>query len=391
VDLGTEFAVEVKSDFGSRKSAQAASNPTSDLRPPTSTEVHVLQGEVSVQPATSLQSPTSDVRTPTLLKAGEAVVSERNVTALRVTKAEPARFVRELPAEEPGTSPGDILAVSRRTLKLVKIDPKTGEQKLLAQGNRDQHGTDWMCVAVNKQGQVLVGTDQLMELGGSQVLRIDPRDGAIRVLARGGLMAKGRISGIAIAPDGKIYATQDGVDDKILTIDPKSGAVAEFATFGNNAWGIAIDVNGRDLIAVSDWTGTVARLDGKAITPWVFGNDTKGVRGVAVRPDGRVFISISSDQQCRIAEVDRDTRHVSEIVHLPSRQNNLLGMLAVEAGGRLIVADNWTPASVYRVDVEARTITPLATGGHLSEVLGVAVVPELRAQTGPNAGGRSQE
>ena len=67
VDLGTEFAVEV----GSRRSEVGMGNvktPTSDLRPPTSTEVHVLRGEVSVQPAADSLTqaspipPTSDLR-----------------------------------------------------------------------------------------------------------------------------------------------------------------------------------------------------------------------------------------------------------------------------------------------------------------------------------------
>ena len=47
-----------------------------------------------------------------------------------------------------------------------KIDPKTGKQTVLAQGDRNLHGLSWMCVAVDQQGQVLVGTEANKETGG---------------------------------------------------------------------------------------------------------------------------------------------------------------------------------------------------------------------------------
>jgi len=384
VDLGTEFAVSVELPAQSE-----IRNLKSEIP---STEVHVLRGEVQIisEQAAGAEVPQSKIGAPAaaghpkskILRAGEAVVSDADAAAPRVIKAEPARFVRKLSADEPGASPGatgltpgDILAVSRHTLKLVKIDPQTGEQTLLAQGNRDQHGTDWMCVAVDGGGRAIVGTDG--PVPGSRVLRIDPRGGKIDVLAAGGLLEQGRVSGLAIGPDGAIYATHDGVDDKILKIDPQSRAVAEVAGFGSNAWGVAVDVNGRDLFATSDGTGTVALIRGGKIAPWVFGNKTQGVRGVAVRPDGRVFVSVTKEAACKIVEVDRTTHAVTDIASLPPQPSVVLGMMAVEADGHLIVAHSGLNGKVYRVDVDARTMTPLSAGKHLEEVFGVAVVAQF--------------
>ena len=399
VDLGTEFAVEV----GSRGSEVGMGNvktPTSDLRPPTSTEVHVLRGEVSVQPAAHTLNqaspipPTSDLRPPTLLKAGEAVVSEAGDAAPRAIKAEPSRFVRELPkeevaainpkrergADEPGASvmglqPGDILAVSRSALKLVKIDPKTGEQILLARGERGIHGTDWMCVAVDAQRRAVVGTDGPAE-SGSRVLRIDPRDGSISILASGGLLTTGRVTALAIAEDGMIFATLDGIEDKVLKIDPQTREVSEIASFGNNVWGIAMDVQGHDLMAVSDGAGAVAQISGKKVNLWVAGRDTEGARGVAVRPDGRVFVSIYSDPGRRIVEIDRHTHRVTDIATLPPQQDAILGLLAIEPSGNLIVGSYGGQGRVYRIDVLKGTATILSSDGHLEASGGVAVVPE---------------
>jgi len=394
VDLGTEFAVSVQSLHPATDPAAPILQPASS----SSTEVHVLRGEVEVISALvatqAPQSPQSKIQNPKskILKSGEAIIGGPAGKNPRRVQAEPAKFVRELPVakltavEEPGASAlrlmaGDILAVSRNTLKLVKIDPRTGKQTVLAQGNPDLHGREWMCVAVDGQGSVLVGADRAGGgTGGSLVLRIDPRDGAIRVLASDGLLSHGRINGLTVAADGGIYGTLDGAKDEIFRIDPQTGAASTVVAFGSSVWGIATDMGGRDLLVNAYGDGAVVQIKDRTLNTWVQSSQVPGGPwGVAVRPDGRVFVSATSSTQGTIVEVDRATHRVTEVVSIPKEHDWMLGTLAVEPDGRLIVCKYDAESSVYRIDVDARTVVPVAVGGHLQRVMGVAVVPAAPA------------
>ena len=142
-----------------------------------------------------------------------------------------------------------------------------------------------------------------------------------------------------------------------------------------DVWGIAADSDGRALIAVSDYLGSVARIDGQTVALWTNASGTNGAHGVIVRPDGRVFVSVTTDLQCKIVEVDRKTHGVTEIVSMPRQDEWTFGMLAVEADGRLIFGNAAPTSNVYRVDVDARTIVPVAEGKELERVWGVAVGP----------------
>jgi hypothetical protein len=94
-DLGTQFGVLVRSEVGSRKSD--SSEPTSDLRLPTSTEVHVFQGRVDVTEADQVANATpSTIHHPpsTILTSGQAVAM--SLTGLeRLPAADPFRFRTE--------------------------------------------------------------------------------------------------------------------------------------------------------------------------------------------------------------------------------------------------------------------------------------------------------
>ena len=393
VDLGTEFAVDVSATTVTPTAAANASAPPASGGAPQSTAgdtftaVHVLLGEVAIRPMSAGPGKASEEKPSTIMKAGQAAVSKPGEIAPRMVPAEPTKFVRELPPADSGASPhplspGDIVAVNRNKLTLVKIDPQTGEQKVLARGNRDLHGWEWMCAAVDPQGKILVGTDRGQGRGG-QVLRIDSRDGSIDVLASTGLMSEGRISGLTVAADGRIFAAQDSAEDKVLQIDPQSGAAATVAPFGGNIWGIAADVGGHDLLAVSDLGDALTQIRGQTVSSWVRNPMFEGApRGVAVRPDGRVFVSATSHTHGRIVEVDRTTHRLTEVVSVP-RQEWTFGMLAVDPDGQLIVSKYDAQSSIYRIDVDARTIVAVATGGQLEQVLGVAVVPGRPAAKRP--------
>jgi ferric-dicitrate binding protein FerR (iron transport regulator) len=394
VDLGTEFGVEVKAEGGRRKGAQADAAPTSDFRPPTSIEVQVFQGEVSVVSNVE-QIAHVPATQPQVLRAGQGVAADSVSNELRIIPADPARFVRELPAEgiasskqkrEPGAGtvaalrlmPGDVLAVSRYTLKLVKIDRQSGEQTLLVEGERGIHGTDWMCAVVDGRQRVLIGVGGLglvSEHGGG-IVRFDPQTGKLDVLAREGLLAKGRINSLAVASDGAIFASLDGSQDQIIQIDPETGAAKEVADFGSNAWGIAIDADGRSLLAASDGNGgEVARIQEGRVETWAKGAMVDGARGIAVLPGGRALVSVSYGKHS-IVEIDRQSHRPTRLGTLSEEFGGILGMLAVEADGNLIVGTFLSDSgNVYRFDVAEGRLALLSSRGHLAHCAGVAVVP----------------
>jgi len=381
MDLGTQFGVRVELPAKSEIGAPATAGHLKSEIP--TTEVQVFQGEVELTPIADVaqadRPPTSDPRPPILLKAGEAIISQRDA-APRIVRAEPARFVRELPDEEPGASAhpltaGDILAVCRSTLKLVKIDPRTGQQSLLVQGDRTRHGREWLCVAVDAQHRVYVGTEANRAVGGGQVLRIDPRDGSIAVAASGGLMSGGRINALVAAGDGTLLAAQDGLRDQILSILPETGDVSRVVEYGDNVWSIALDTGGRDFFIVSDGGPSgLVRYAGGQLTPWLTYEDPRNYRSVVMGAEGRVFVSYIHLEERNIVEVDRRTHELRPMVTLPAAQATL-GQMAVEANGNLIVGSYGEKGEIFRVDAANKTAKLLAEGGQLQASGGVAVVP----------------
>jgi len=389
VDLGTEFAVSV--------------DHASPIKHPV-TEVQVFQGEVSV--ASSVEPMTQAPATqPQMLRAGQGVIVS-SADAPRFITADPARFVRELPAEgivgtnptrergaepatEPGAgaeesgasarplTPGDVLAVSRYALKLVKIDPQSGEQTLLVQGERGTHGTDWMCAAVDGRQRVLIGAGGLglvPDRGG--ILRYDPQSGKLDMLAHEGLLSKGRVNSLAVASDGTVFASLDGPQDQIAQIDPESGEAKSVAPFGRDAWGLAMDADGRSLLAAAHSDGGhIARIHEGRVETWVKGGMVDGARGITVLPDGRVLVSVSYGEHS-ILEINRKTHRPTRLGTLPGEAGGILGMLAAESDRSLIVGMFLSDAgNVYRFDVSEGKFALLSSKGHLAHCGGVAVVP----------------
>ena len=388
-DLGTEFAVSVTS----------VNNPPRDalpVPPSVSTEVHVLRGVVKVTPQPAARAPVGEtpVADPEsqILRTGQAVSNPPVGAATQIARAQPEIFVRELPVKAPAakrTSPlkaGDILAVCRNSLKLVKIDPQTGVQTLMAQGDPALHGPEWMCVAVDAAHQVYVGTEVNHAAGGGQVLRIDPRDGSIAVVAGGVQMAQSRFNALVVTGDGTLLAAQDGPRDRVLSIEPRTGKMASVVDCGDNLWSIALDGDRRQFFIVSDGgpAGLARYAEGK-LTPWLLYEDPRNYRSVAVGTDGRVFVSYVFDEARTIVEVDRRTHGLRPVVNLPGARAPL-GQMAVEADGCLIVGSYGLQGVVFRVDVANKAAKRLAENGHLERSGGVAVVPGFVLAAGAEKG-----
>lgn len=389
MDLGTEFGVTV----------QTAKNLTPDSRllTPVLTEIHVLRGEVIVYD--DVVAKTARQHSPYTLKAGDGLTCRADGQWDSI-KANAAAFVSRVPVHTPSiagvTWPrdsslrlGDIVVMTSHDLKLVKIDPKTGAQTLLATGKRDVHG-DWTCVAIDRQGNVLVGARRLPDVG-LGVLRINPRDGAITVLGRGGqLSPEGApaFHSLAEAADGALFATlQSKGDGQIVRIDPVSGDTSRVAALPD-ACGIHMDVGGRDAVVTGSDTGTVAQLRNGVVTPWVADHQHLGAPlSVVVRPDGQVLVGGTQGEARKILKIGRDAPHeVTTVATLPSADRppgDRLGgrwNIAVEADGSLIASPWEHDTRIFRIDTTNGNVSVVSAGGLLGGEALVTVVPEILTQ-----------
>jgi streptogramin lyase/ferric-dicitrate binding protein FerR (iron transport regulator) len=384
VDLGTEFGVQVRTESDPIVGGSAV--PT--------TEVVVVQGEVQILRAeVAIAQAPPDTR-PQVLKPGQSVISRPN-EEVRPAQVDPAKFVREVPAvEKPFAAwpadnplrPGDIVAVCLGEQRLVKIDPRTGMQTLLASGKGEFPGSHWRCVAVEPTGSVLISTGGL-PTSGSALLRVDPRDGKITVLTT--LVKRGPqepptndfLTGIATSRDGQILGLRQSHPQPVLVrIDPVSGKISTVAPIGGNAYGICFDTNGQDTFLT--WYETLALQHAATVTPWVTGEKLAFPTGVAVAPDGRVFVAVRQNDARRVLQIGRGPDHeVSTLVTLPEGLSAPeLGHLAMERDGSLIAGSNSEAGEVFRIRPNKKSIEVLASGGLLHVPAGVAIVPGAEKQ-----------
>jgi len=400
VDQGTEFAVSVQ--------PLPASPPASGLQPSafSATEVAVFEGRVDVTPRDRVAG--APPAAPVPLRAGEALGNDSVNQTPHPVPSTLASFVRELPQsnlaqalpmwpKDSPLQPGDIVVVTARSQRLIKVDPKSGEQKLLAQGTPfvsgvSDHGTHWWSVAVEREGQVLVGIEGLhgKEAG---VLRIDPRSGQIKVLASGGLLKQGGVRGLTVAADGTIYAAYaadaHGLGDHLIRINPRIGQAESVARYGPGAAGICADTHGQGVLFTASATGMVHVLKDGTDVAWDVDPRLRNVSGVAVSTEGRVFLASARQPQVdirqtrEILEVERGGDHQLKVVATLPEAKDPGGMwnIAMEADGKLIAGPWWQDPRVYRVDVKTGRVDIVSAGELIEREAGVAIAPGLRVDS----------
>ena len=177
--------------------------------------------------------------------------------------------------------PGDLIAsFNDPPDSIARISPRTGDVDVIATG--DHLKEPWQ-VAITPRGRILVA-DQ----NDHAVLSIDPRDGAQSVVSTEpgfqpvgiALTASGRLivsdfpadsiiainpgsgaqspissdgsltapAGLAVAPSGRIFVADEGVNPGVYAINPRTGAQTPVATAGlSDPYSVALAPNGRVL------------------------------------------------------------------------------------------------------------------------------------------------
>ena len=239
--------------------------------------------------------------------------------------------------------------------RLIRVDPLTGNQSLVASGDRlvDPAG-----VVVGPGGHLWVA-DNLDPDGNGRIVRVDPSSGAQTTIAEDGLLDLP--FGIAVEPDGNVVVTnrmEPGRIPSICTpagtvvrVDPATGAQDEVANADHIAWplGLAVAADG-GLVVANECSGGagLVRVDpfaGNQID--ITGNGDQDVlvtpERVAFDPAGALLVSdfnLGADEDGGIVRVDPETG-TQTLVRAGELFNHPLGIAAVV---------NRPPAAALSVD-----------------------------------------
>jgi hypothetical protein len=194
---------------------------------------------------------------------------------------------------------GTILVVDPHasgTGGVIRVDPGTGKQVMLSPGQGAAAAVPLrdVGIALEANGGIVVIEQSLTggTQGGGQVVRINPKTGARKVVSSGGSFASA--TGVAVEGDGSILvadANAFGGGGGVIRVHPKTGAQSTVSSHGSfmSPLGIALVADGSILIADSDafGTGGVIRVHPKTgvQTKVSSGKKLTGHRRLAVVPN----------------------------------------------------------------------------------------------------------
>lgn len=185
---------------------------------------------------------------------------------------------------------GQLLVTDQAARVLVRVDPATGSQVLVASGLGDSP----FGLAVDPVGQIIV-TDRV---GGGPVFRVDPLAGATTVVSAGGLLAVpyGLVidaAGNYVVVDGEAFGGSGG----LIRIDPVTGAQSVISSGGLfvEPFALAIDAAGNYIVSDRNafgGTGGIIRVDplsGLQSAVSFGGFFVDGPSGIVLGATGQIF------------------------------------------------------------------------------------------------------
>ena len=283
------------------------------------------------------------------------------VTAVILTAARPSSAVTLLP--------GDILVGDQANDSIVRIDPVTGAQTVIAQGDQLNSPSG---ITMDLSGYILVADN-----ANSRLVRIDPTDGSQQM----------------------IYQSAAPLVDLVLEDSTHAlVAVGPLATFPNSVRRIDMVNQTEQVITfnnhIDDVTGIVRSDDGNVYVSEVVsaGGQNQNVGVVGVDPAGqqsvvsvngnfRDPVDIVIEAPGSLLVLDSTAESIVRVNAASGAQSlvfsnaafDLVSSLARESDGHLLVSDQLA-AAVYRIDPLGGTMTTLTSGVNLSRPISLYVV-----------------
>jgi sugar lactone lactonase YvrE len=172
--------------------------------------------------------------------------------------------------------------------RLVRINPDTGEQRIIADYTRGL-GAPYG-IAVGRHGEIYAANAQ-------EIVRVDPATGTVEVVSSGGSFHFPLA--VACAPNGDLWVANVGFPSEIVRIDAQTGAQTVVSRGVFLKFPQAITVKGRDVyvsdVATSDGNfgrGRVIHIDARTGTQCVVaeGGHLIGPVGIAVDEEGHLIV-----------------------------------------------------------------------------------------------------
>ena len=255
--------------------------------------------------------------------------------------------------------PGDLLVSDTRAGRIVRIDPVTGAQALVAEGGMlvaPQH------LVATGDGRVFVA-----DSGAGAVIEVSLRTGAQRIAAESSLLASAH--GIALDDEGALLVTNRRTPTQLIRVDSRSGTATLRAALPADALtGIAILPGGDVVLGAEGWDN-LFRVDARG--HWISMHDARGfdARGVAVDASGNVLVVD------RIGSVIERVERERQNVELWAGSFDLdPEQMTVDLSGAVLLVDRAT-ASLLRIDPLTGRHETLSRGGLLTAPSGLTTVP----------------
>jgi sugar lactone lactonase YvrE len=258
--------------------------------------------------------------------------------------------------------PGDILLTDNSApARLLRVDPGTGAQTVLAQGAPlvDLYG-----VALSNEGEIY-----LADGAGRRIHSLDPEMGGIRPVARDGRLNYPRYFSVG---EHGLITLPDSPSDAVYRVVPGANLQMTIASGSNLTIPIDAVIEQDGHVVVSDYaSASLVRIDPDSGAKSIV--SSLGLFGliwdIEIAADGSFFVS--DVRNMSLLQVDPLTGDQTQIASFGDVRG-----IALEAGGGVLVAD---PAErrLWRVDPTTGAKTSVSVDGEIVFPMGVAVVPEV--------------
>ena len=269
---------------------------------------------------------------------------------------------------------GDILVGNDGNSTVIKIDPNTGQQTLLATFTTvTTNGTQYGGVhdlAFSPNGDLIVLQHE------PTVSRVNLVTGAITNISSGGLLgtdAQGTVRfGLIVAPNGDIYVAVYGPNADIVKVDPNTGAQSSVASGGYITGPIGLGfLPSGELMAADNYSGSLIGVNTTTHAQRLVATNLfpSSPWGMTIDVAGNVYLG--TDGTNRIQKVST-AGAVSTVV-----SGGLLNVprdVALEPSGTLLSFQTVSNA-IVRINPTNNTQTIVSSGGLLSLTLSLIVAP----------------